>query len=131
VKKKTDSDPRNNNQKIKESMIVAKLYKDGIIWQEMESSGMVIYVDIRKGNLIEKYKEESYEDLKGILDRLIIGILLNKGRIKIKQFENIPPREITEWGVHVPDSKGNPSSDGLVKRSDALFRKNKNKGDAE
>lgn len=80
---------RTLNKQMAESMILAKLYKDGFLLVDEKNKKAT--VDMRKGEIIERYKESSYDDIKSILERTAAGLRTLGYHVKIRYLEGVSP----------------------------------------
>jgi len=76
---------RSVSKKMAETMILAKLYKDGVI--VVDTAHKKVTIDARRGELIQRYQKESYEDIKSILDRTAIGLGIQGYDVKVIRLE--------------------------------------------
>jgi len=74
---------RTMNKQMAESIILAKLYKDGFILVDEKNKKAV--VDMRRGKLVKRYKESSYDDIVSILERTAKGLKMAGYEITVKQ----------------------------------------------
>jgi len=63
---------RSMNKQMAESLILARLYKDGFFIFDEEKK--TVEVDMRWGHIIKFYKEGSYNDIRDIMQRTVKGL---------------------------------------------------------
>jgi hypothetical protein len=80
---------RTVNKQMAESIILAKLYKDGFILVNEKTKK--VSVDMRKGEIVKHYKESSYEDVLSILERTVVGLKMADYKVKTRRIEGISP----------------------------------------
>jgi hypothetical protein len=71
------------NKKMAETIILAKLYKDGFILMDEENKKVTI--NMKRGKLVRRYKESSYDDIIGILKRTAKGLKMGGYEVTIQQ----------------------------------------------
>jgi hypothetical protein len=74
------------NRGMVEAIILSKLYKDGFFIVDEKKKRVVI--DVRKSRIVEMYKESSYRDIRGIMERTGKGMKLNGYKVKLRWLED-------------------------------------------
>ena len=80
-----DKKKRPMNKQMAEAMILSKLYRDGLFLVDEESR--IVKVDMRRSRIVELYKEDSYDDVKDIMDRTVRGLKLAGYEVKARWLE--------------------------------------------
>lgn len=80
---------RTMNKQMAESIILAKLYKDGFIVMDEEHKKAII--SMKKSKIIKHYKKSSYEDVRSILERTVKGLRMAGYEVKVRSLEGISP----------------------------------------
>jgi len=80
-------DKRKPTKQMAEALILAKLYKDGLfIVDEAEKK---VTVDLRQGEIVKRYQEESYDDIKDIMERTVKGLKLAGYNVKVRWLDGV------------------------------------------
>ena len=82
-----NGDERKPTKQMMEAMILAKLYKDGFF--VINRKKKTAKVDLRRGKIVKRYKEESYDDIKGIMERTIRGLEMSGYKVRTLWLEGI------------------------------------------
>lgn len=73
---------RTLTKQMAEKMILAKLYRDGLF--KVDDEKKTAEIDARRGVLVDLYQEESYEEIKDILNRTANGLKQAGYDVKIR-----------------------------------------------
>lgn len=73
------------NTQMAEAMILSKLYRDGLFLVDEEKK--TVKVDMRRSRIVELYKEDSYDDVKDIMDRTVKGLKLAGYAVMVRWLE--------------------------------------------
>ena len=65
-------DKRQINKQMAEAMILAKLYEDGFFIMDEEAK--TVKVEMRRSEIVKRYKESSYADIRSIVERTVVGL---------------------------------------------------------
>ena len=106
-----DKDSRKPTQKMKEAIILAKLYKDGFLVVDQEAK--TAEIDMRKSRIVELYTEESYDDVKSILKRTADGLDTLGYEVKLRYLDGLTDGESDAAKV-LSDVMENGFGDGFV-----------------
>jgi len=76
---------KNITRDVAEGLILSSLNRDGIF--VLDTKAKTVTVDARRNHLIELYKEESYEDVIGIINKTIRGLESTGFTVTVKRLE--------------------------------------------
>lgn len=82
-----NGDKRKPTKQMMEAIILAKLYKDGLF--VVDEKKKIAKVDLRQSIIVERYTEESYEDIKDIMQRTIKGLKLQGYKVKVRWLDGL------------------------------------------
>jgi len=82
-----NGDKRKPTKQMVEAMILAKLYKDGLF--VVDEKKKTAKVDLRQSIIVERYKEESYENIKDIMQRTIKGLKMQGYKVKVRWLDGL------------------------------------------
>ncbi len=81
------ADKRKATKQMAEAIILAKLWKDGFFL--VDEKNKKVKVDLRQGEIIDRYKEESYDDIKSIMERTIKGLKMQGYDVKVRWLDGV------------------------------------------
>ena len=82
-----NGDKRKPTKQMVEAMILAKLYKDGLF--VIDEKKKTAKVDLRQGTIVKRYKEESYDDIKDIMQRTVKGLKMQGYTVKVRWLDGL------------------------------------------
>jgi len=82
------------NKQMAERIILAKLYKDKVII--VDTANKKVTIDARKGELVKRYNEESYDDIMSILERTSTGLGMQGYDVKVIRLEILVEKAIDD-----------------------------------